>query len=192
MRYCENCHIVTEAQFCPACGSKKLREPREEDFCFLTEEPLSEGEGLAEYLKERQIECVVMPVIESLRSWLALPAQSGRLYVPWRDYKAAKTILREEIATETDLLRERLQQNADKLYLSEWLQRQLHKKKLLPPESDGRGFCLEKIAEAESITDEGRISGCPLRGHYLRCRAGKFVLLIHSETWEVLSVTDRP
>ena len=35
--YCPHCHILTVNTRCPICLTKDVREPREDDYCFLTE-----------------------------------------------------------------------------------------------------------------------------------------------------------
>lgn len=39
--YCQSCNRIVHAEKCPFCGTRDLRLPRFDDFCFLTEpEPL--------------------------------------------------------------------------------------------------------------------------------------------------------
>ena len=51
MKYCENCHVAAEPPRCPLCGGKRLREVKDEDYCFLTEMRAMEGEMLADILR---------------------------------------------------------------------------------------------------------------------------------------------
>lgn len=189
MYFCENCHIVAEEPRCPVCGNQKLREPQDRDFCLLTEMPAAEGEWLQDCLRERNIGCVVQPVGDGLRSFLALPTKDCRVFVPWGAFAAAKAVLREQTVAETEILRERLVQNANRFYLSARLVRKLRKRDPFRMENDVSAYCREKIVAAEQITDEGRVTNCPYGGHYWRCLAEDFIYLINSETWEILSVT---
>ena len=36
MYYCENCHLLCEWPVCGYCGTRPLREPRADDYCFLS------------------------------------------------------------------------------------------------------------------------------------------------------------
>ncbi len=45
--YCEKCHSLIEGKKCPACGPKKVREPLDDDLCFLVEKEMIWGEMLA-------------------------------------------------------------------------------------------------------------------------------------------------
>ncbi len=55
--FCENCKVVLaeKERMCPYCGNKKLREVREDDFCFFCEKEVMWGSMLAELLKQEHI-----------------------------------------------------------------------------------------------------------------------------------------
>ena len=38
--YCPNCYLLVNDKKCPVCGSKNLREPVSDDYCFLVEKEL--------------------------------------------------------------------------------------------------------------------------------------------------------
>ena len=71
-------------------GGKRLREVKDEDYCFLTEMRAMEGEMLADILRGNGIECVSMPSGSGLNTAMALPLENSRLYVPWRSLEQAK------------------------------------------------------------------------------------------------------
>ena len=56
MMYCANCQIAFgDAERCPVCGSRKLREAEPDDPCFLTEEAPIPGGMLQEVLEDHGI-----------------------------------------------------------------------------------------------------------------------------------------
>ena len=132
MKYCENCHIAADSPRCPLCGGKKLREIKEDDYCFLTEMRAMNGEMLADILRGNGIECVTMPSGSGLNTAMALPLENSRLYVPWRSLEQANAYLREAAAAETEKWRQYLLKNADKLHISPKLEKKVIKKAKAP------------------------------------------------------------
>lgn len=53
--YCERCNVVFDGNFCPNCGSKRVREPSGSDYCFLVEKDMIWGEMLADVLKQSDV-----------------------------------------------------------------------------------------------------------------------------------------
>lgn len=90
MKYCENCHVATDAERCPLCKGRKLREVAQEDYCLLTELPAADGEMLADVLRGNGIGCVTLPTGSGLNSALALPLENRRLFVQWKFWETAK------------------------------------------------------------------------------------------------------
>lgn len=96
MKYCENCHIVTDFPRCPACGAKVFREVREEDFCLLLERTASDCAVLKEIFEEENIPCVAMPSGDGFRSSLGLRLENEKLFVPYAQLQ--RTCARSPIA----------------------------------------------------------------------------------------------
>jgi hypothetical protein len=83
--YCERCRIAfSGGGRCPVCGSKKLRLPQKEDFCFLTETDPMFGGMLKDVLEKNGI-----PVLSSSTLGAGMALRIGsilehiRYYVPY-------------------------------------------------------------------------------------------------------------
>ena len=93
-RYCENCQLVYDGDRCPACGSKKGREPRETDSCFLCEKQILWGEVLEDALKQNGI-----PVVFRKRLGIGLALKVGpmmewvKVYVPYARLEESRAIV---------------------------------------------------------------------------------------------------
>ena len=55
MMYCENCSRLVEEDRCPVCHSRNLREPKEKDPCFLTEQDFVSSGILEDVLKQSDV-----------------------------------------------------------------------------------------------------------------------------------------
>ena len=88
MKYCENCHVAADLPRCPLCGGKKLREVKDEDYCFLTEMRAVDGEMLADVLRGNGIECVAMPSGNGVRPNFSLWLDKRKLFAPWQSATA--------------------------------------------------------------------------------------------------------
>ena len=53
--YCETCNYLTEEESCPVCGGTDLREPKEKDPCFLTEQDYVFSGVLEDVLRQNGI-----------------------------------------------------------------------------------------------------------------------------------------
>ena len=88
MVYCEKCRALSEGQNCEYCGSKKVRLPRWEDYCLLTERPYMWASMLDEVLRDNGIPAVSAEVLDQaygLRTHVR-----HRIYVPYGTYEEAK------------------------------------------------------------------------------------------------------
>lgn len=186
MKYCENCHIVTDFPRCPACGAKVFREVREEDFCLLLERKASDCAVLKEVFEGEDIPCVAMPSGDGFRSSLGLRLENEKLFVPYAQLEHAKELVRALAARETERLRDQILQHADALHMAPRLARKLVNKWKA---EDVLGVCKEKIASARRIEDGGRRLDGPGSGHFLFCYADGAMLCVDSESLEILSVT---
>lgn len=188
MKYCENCHAATDAERCPLCKGRKLREVAQEDYCLLTELPAMNGEMLADVLRGNGIGCVTLPTGSGLNSALALPLENRRLFVQWKFWETAKRYLQEEADEETQSLRRYILDNAQRLYLSPKLTKKVFKKSRGACGDDAAAYCRDLIAKAERIYNGGP-SCCSANGDDLICFTGGISIVVASETFEILSVS---
>lgn len=90
--YCERCNRLVYKQKCPGCGSKALRLPGGEDFCFLTEpEPLW-TQALMDLLQDNGVEYLTRNVHGAgMVTKTGIP-QRTRFFVRYRDYQKAQEL----------------------------------------------------------------------------------------------------
>ncbi len=53
--YCEKCKRIIDSDRCPACRSRRIREPQADDLCFLTEQDYVSSGILEDVLKQNGI-----------------------------------------------------------------------------------------------------------------------------------------
>ena len=53
--YCEKCNRIIDAERCPVCKSRKVREPEAKDPCYLTEQDYVSSGILEDMLKQNNI-----------------------------------------------------------------------------------------------------------------------------------------
>ncbi len=88
MVYCEKCKVLSEGQTCDYCGSRRVRLPRFEDYCLLTERPYVWASLLDEVLRDNGIPAVSVEVLDQaygLRSHVR-----HRVFVPYGTLEEAK------------------------------------------------------------------------------------------------------
>lgn len=87
--YCDRCNRLVYRSKCPGCGTKQLRLPGPEDFCFLTEpEPLW-TQALRDLLTDNGIEFAERKVHgAALMTKTGIP-QRSRFFVRYRDHQRA-------------------------------------------------------------------------------------------------------
>lgn len=189
MNFCETCRRVSEQASCENCGRRRLRQVREDDYCFFIEERASYCRALTDTLKQSSIPCVELPCGSGVESNYALPLANRQVFVPFGFLEAAKKVISDIQESETEALRADLLENAGMLFLSQKLQRKLTKKLRLARDSDVSAYCVELIKTAHRITDKGLITSSLVGGHYLFCFSEHATLSINSKTYEVLSFT---
>lgn len=87
MNFCENCNIAFESDRCPVCGTKKTRQPHEDDFCFLFEDNTLRCEMLMGVLDTNDIQYSAMPFGSGVESYFGKSLSNYRIYVPYGSLK---------------------------------------------------------------------------------------------------------
>lgn len=98
--YCEKCKRIIEADRCPACGSRKVREPEPGDPCFLTEQDYLFSGILSDLLKQNGIHFLIKNVLGAGISVKVGPMlDRSRFYVPLEQLESARSVLDELAAS---------------------------------------------------------------------------------------------
>lgn len=93
MYYCENCRLLLDSDCCPFCKSDKLREVKDEDYCFLTEKASVYSGVLKEALEKEKIPYETHSAISSCKSLKHGPGvETYRFFVPYSFLNRAKEI----------------------------------------------------------------------------------------------------
>ena len=94
--YCEKCKRIIEAERCPVCKSRKVREPSPKDPCFLTEQGYIHSGILEDILKQNGLPFLKKDV---MGAWLAIKVgpmlDRSRFYVPYERLEEAESIVDE-------------------------------------------------------------------------------------------------
>ncbi len=95
MAYCEKCNLLTEGDRCPRCGNRRLREPREDDFVFLTRRESPWAGLLEDVFSQNGIAFVVKREKGAALAIRTGPAFEGfRFYVPYCQLTQAGELMR--------------------------------------------------------------------------------------------------
>lgn len=100
MYYCENCHLLCEWPVCGYCGTRPLREPRADDYCFLSSRNEPWAQMLEELLKEERIPVVSRPVSRRGFGYSGERSAYTELFVPYRELEHAKELERALMTSE--------------------------------------------------------------------------------------------
>lgn len=86
MLFCEKCNLLTDEKVCPSCGSKKLREVADNDYCFFVNLHTFYFSMLEGALKEENIDVVGIPYyVSGVHNGNAGRAEGRRVYVRYKD-----------------------------------------------------------------------------------------------------------
>lgn len=92
--YCENCSRIIEADRCPVCSSRKVREPEAKDPCYLTEQDYISSGILEDLLKQNNIPYLKKDVMGAGMAIRVGPMlERSRFYVPYEQLSRAAAIL---------------------------------------------------------------------------------------------------
>ena len=99
MMYCEYCSHLAEENRCPVCGRRNLREVREKDPCFLTEQDFIHTGILEDVLQQNGIPFLKKNVLGAGLSIKVGPMlDRGRFYVAYDMLPKAQELVEELFA----------------------------------------------------------------------------------------------
>ncbi len=88
--YCEKCNFATEESRCPQCGNKKLREVKDDDYCFFVNLNEFSYNMLESALQEQNIEVVGVPCYSREATYAtAGRANARQVYIRYKDIDKA-------------------------------------------------------------------------------------------------------
>lgn len=97
--FCSRCNLLVSAPNCAVCGSRKLREPRGDDYCYLTEKDAIWAGALSGLLRQNEIPFVTKEVLGAgLAAKIGPALERTRFYVPYACYPAARELEHEFFA----------------------------------------------------------------------------------------------
>lgn len=186
MNYCELCNLACESVSCPKCGKRKLREIKDDDYCFVREVAELEKVRLEAYLKENEISPVFIPYVEGAGSFYTFRPPVNKMYVPFQLLEKTRDIVRaleEETSAE---LKSQLIEKIPKLNIEAKYAKKLAKKLKLPSDVDFLNYCREIILNAVKVTDRSGEMGFAERAIYVY--ANDVCLIVSTVNYEILTV----
>jgi len=96
MLYCPNCNVLVREARCPVCGSRNVRSPMPDDYCYFVEKEVIWAGALGDLLTQNQIPFVTKNALGAGLSAKIGPAQERvRFYVPYSHYGSARDLEQE-------------------------------------------------------------------------------------------------
>lgn len=103
MYFCPNCNVLTEQTRCRVCGSREVRLPGQEDYCYLTEKQTIWAAALEDLLADHGILCITKNTLGAgLAAKIGPAMERVRFYVPYARYEEAKELEQEFFKAEED------------------------------------------------------------------------------------------
>lgn len=103
MMYCEKCCQAVEEASCPTCGSSRLREAKEKDPCFLTEQDFIHTGILEDILGQNSIPFLRKNVLGAGMAIKVGPMlERGRFYVPYELLPKAQALVNDFFSEEEE------------------------------------------------------------------------------------------
>ena len=101
--YCEKCSRIIEEDRCPFCNNRRVREPREKDPCYLTEQDYISSGILEDVLKQSNIPYLKKDVMGAGMAIKVGPMlERSRFYVRFEHLETARELADELFATESE------------------------------------------------------------------------------------------
>ena len=183
--YCERCKRLSETEKECYCGKKKLRNVRNDDYCFLLEADESFGKMLKDCFENNGIECALSPSGDGYRSALGMSLGKFLIYVLYSKLDEAKEIVQFFRHDRTAEFKEDIINHKELWFVAKGTKKRLCKKLKLKDECCIFDKVQEIVEGAKSISDEGIITTCPEFGHYLLVKADELEIWFNSATYEI-------
>ncbi len=91
MLYCEKCQLLTQNKFCPKCKNKKLREVKDDDFCFFVSMDALSFEMFESSLQSINIDVVGLPFYTHAVTMSSAGRAQGRaVFIRFKDLQVAR------------------------------------------------------------------------------------------------------
>lgn len=91
--FCPNCNIIVNSPKCTICGSKNVREPQEDDYCYLIEKDSIWAGALSDILSQNEIPFITKNVLGAgLAAKMGPALERTRFYVPYANYQMAQDL----------------------------------------------------------------------------------------------------
>lgn len=185
MNYCENCNVAFESERCPACGTKKIRQAYDNDFCFLLEDSTLRCDVLTGVLETNDIPYSAMPYGSGVESYVGKSLSNCRIYVPYDCLVKAQDILRDIDTKNTEEWREKLLDNVSSFNIPSKMEKKIRKKLKLPVETKFIDFCVGIVRSANKIIDKSAyVDGW----RYVFCYGEDYSITFNSLSFEILAV----
>ena len=94
--YCEKCFRIFEGDRCPVCRRSKVRQPEQNDLCFLTEQDYFTSTILEDLLNQSGVRFLKKEVMGAGLSIKVGPMlDRSRFYVPFNELEKASSVVKE-------------------------------------------------------------------------------------------------
>lgn len=101
--YCPNCNLLVKDPKCPICGSRQIRQPRSDDYCYLVEKESIWAGALSDLLTQNDIPFFTKNVLGAgLAAKMGQGAERTRFYVPYAHYENARALEQEFFSADID------------------------------------------------------------------------------------------
>ena len=101
--FCEKCNRIIEADPCPVCKSRRIREPKANDPCYLTEQDYISSGILEDMLKQSNIPYLKKDVMGAGMAIKVGPMlERSRFYVPFEHLSGATAVMKDLFSAAED------------------------------------------------------------------------------------------
>ncbi len=102
--YCEKCGCVIDADRCPFCKIRRIREAEPDDICFLTEQDYVSSGMLEDVLQQNEIRFLKKNVMGAGVAIKVGPMlERSRFYVPFEQLEDAMAVVEDLFAVSQEM-----------------------------------------------------------------------------------------